>query len=122
MQEMSPTSVSLEGKVAFITGASSGIGAATARALAERGVRLGLASRRSDSLGLDGVASFICDVRNRDDVKAAVDDTVARFGRLDIVIANAGVGSYRPVVETSLEQLQQVLTGLARTPHGVMLP
>lgn len=126
MPEMSPTSVSLEGKVAFVTGASSGIGAATARALAERGVRLGLASRRADLLGLDGIASFTCDVRNRDDVKAAVDDTVARFGRLDIVIANAGVGSYRPVVETSLEEIDEmvdinvkglIFTAQAAIPH-----
>jgi NADP-dependent 3-hydroxy acid dehydrogenase YdfG len=126
MADMAPTSVSLEGKVAFITGASSGIGAATARALAARGVGLGLASRHKSDLGLEGAAAFACDVRDPDQVKAAVDATVARFGRLDIVIANAGVGSYRPVVETSLEEIGEMVdinvkgliyTAQAAIPH-----
>jgi NADP-dependent 3-hydroxy acid dehydrogenase YdfG len=126
MPEAFPTSISLEGKVAFVTGASSGIGAATARALAVHGVRLGLASRRAEPLGLDGVASFSCDVRDRGDVEAAVNSTVARFGGLDIVIANAGVGSYRPVVETSLAEIDEmvdvnvkglIFTAQATIPH-----
>jgi 3-oxoacyl-[acyl-carrier protein] reductase len=106
---MISTAVSLDGKVAFITGASSGIGAATARALSACGVRLGLASRRPDTLGLDGVVSLACDVRKSEEVTAAVDATVERFGRLDIVVANAGVGSYRPVVETSLEEIDEMV-------------
>ena len=122
----SPSVSPLAGKVAFITGASSGIGAATARVLAAEGVKLGLASRRQDDPGLEGAVAFACDVRDSDAVKVAVDATVVRFGRLDIVVANAGVGSYRPVTETSLEELDEMVdinvkgliyTAQAAIPH-----
>lgn len=103
------SSISLEGKVAFITGASSGIGEAIARALAAEGVKLGLASRRITDLGLEGAAAFVCDVSNSAELKAAVDATVTRFGKLDIVVANAGVGSYRPVTETSLAEIDEMV-------------
>ena len=118
----------LAGKVAFITGASSGIGAAVARLLAAQGVQLGLASRRRDNLGLNGALAFSCDVRRASEVKDAVDATAARFGGLDIVIANAGVGSYRPVVETSLDEIDEMVdlnvkgliyTAQAAIPHLV---
>lgn len=116
----------LAGKVAFITGASGGIGAAVARQLAVQGVLLGLASRRNENLGLDGALAFSCNVCCASDVKDAVDATAARFGRLDIVVANAGVGSYRPVVETSLEEIDEMIdlnvkgliyTAQAAIPH-----
>lgn len=116
----------LAGKVAFITGASSGIGAAVARLLAREGVRLGLASRRKDDLGLGEALAFACDVRRPDEVKAAIDETAARFGRIDIVVANAGVGSYRPVTETSLAEIDEMVdlnvkgliyTAQAAIPH-----
>ena len=90
---------SLEGKVAFVTGASSGIGAATARALSAEGVELGLVSRRGDDLGLPDALGIACDVRELARVEDAVAQTVERFGRLDIVVANAGVGSYHSLVE-----------------------
>ena len=102
-------SVSLEGKVAFVTGASSGIGAAVARALAGQGVKLGLASRTRNDLGLTEVVVAACDVRNRAQVEAAMAATVARFGRLDIVVANAGVGCYLPVIETSLDEIEEMV-------------
>jgi len=74
----------LEGKVAFITGASRGIGAAVARALASAGVSLGLASRSGDDLGLADTLGLSCDVRHLDQIETAVAKTVGRFGRLDI--------------------------------------
>jgi NAD(P)-dependent dehydrogenase (short-subunit alcohol dehydrogenase family) len=84
------------GKVAFITGASAGIGAAVARKLSAEGVKLGLASRRGSDLGLPDALGLTCDVRDIAQVEDAVAQTVARFGGLDIVVANAGVGSYHP--------------------------
>ena len=101
--------MTLEGRVAFVTGASAGIGAAVARSLAAEGVRLGLASRRGDDLGLDEAVGVRCDVRNADDVDAAVAATVERFGRLDIVVANAGVGSYGPFLELDPAELEEMI-------------
>jgi NAD(P)-dependent dehydrogenase (short-subunit alcohol dehydrogenase family) len=89
----------LSGKVAFITGASAGIGAAVARSLSAEGVKLGLASRRGDDLGLDDAVGLTCDVRDLGQVEAAVAATADRFGGIDIVVANAGVGSYHPFGE-----------------------
>jgi NADP-dependent 3-hydroxy acid dehydrogenase YdfG len=84
----------LDGKVALVTGASSGIGAAVARKLHDAGASLGLLSRRGDDLGLERGFGFICDVRDRGAVAEATEAIVVRFGRLDIVIANAGIGGY----------------------------
>jgi NADP-dependent 3-hydroxy acid dehydrogenase YdfG len=100
---------SLKDKVAFITGASGGIGAAVARSLAEHGVKLGLASRRGDDLGLDDALGIECDVRDYDQVERAVTATVDRFSGLDIVVANAGVGSYHPFVETPMEHVREMI-------------
>jgi NADP-dependent 3-hydroxy acid dehydrogenase YdfG len=99
----------LEGKVAFITGASSGIGAAVARALAVHGVELGLASRRGDDLGLPGALGLACDVRHLEQLESAVAETAERFGRLDILVANAGVGSYHAFLETPIEHLEEMI-------------
>jgi NADP-dependent 3-hydroxy acid dehydrogenase YdfG len=99
----------LEGKVAFVTGASRGIGAAVSRALAGEGVSVGLASRSGDDLGLENAVGLACDVRDHAQVEAAVAATVERFGRLDICVANAGVGSYHTLVDTPLDYLEQMI-------------
>jgi NADP-dependent 3-hydroxy acid dehydrogenase YdfG len=99
----------LEGKVAVVTGASRGIGAAVARSLAEHGVRLGLASRSGDDLGLDGAVARPCDVRDAAQVDALVAATVERFGKLDILVANAGVGSYGPFLDLPAEELEEII-------------
>jgi 3-oxoacyl-[acyl-carrier protein] reductase len=99
----------LEGKVALVTGASRGIGAAVARALDREGVRLGLASRSGDDLGLPDAVARPCDVRDPEAVRAVVDATVERFGGLDIVVANAGVGSYGPFLDLPADQLEEIL-------------
>jgi NADP-dependent 3-hydroxy acid dehydrogenase YdfG len=99
----------LTGKVAFITGASSGIGAAVAHALSERGVKLGLASRRGIDLGLPDALGLVCDVRDLTQVEAAVARTVEQFGGLDIVVANAGVGSYHAFGEEAIEHVEEMI-------------
>jgi 3-oxoacyl-[acyl-carrier protein] reductase len=100
---------SLTGKVAVVTGASRGIGAAVARSLAAEGVRLGLASRSGDDLGLEDVVALPTDVRDPGQVEALVGATVERFGRLDILVANAGVGAYGPFLELSPEFLEEMI-------------
>jgi NAD(P)-dependent dehydrogenase (short-subunit alcohol dehydrogenase family) len=100
---------SLEGKVALVTGASRGIGAAAARALAAEGVSLALASRSGDDLGLPDAVARPCDVRTPDDLEAIVSEVVERFGRLDIVVANAGVGAYGPFLDLPPEQLEEMI-------------
>jgi NADP-dependent 3-hydroxy acid dehydrogenase YdfG len=99
----------LEGKVAFVTGASGGIGAAVARALHGEGARVSLASRRGDDLGLDGALGVVCDVRDQAQLEEAVQATVDRLGRLDILVANAGVGAYGPFLELDPEHLEEII-------------
>ena len=101
--------ISLEGKVALVTGASRGIGAAVAGALAARGVRLGLASRSGDDLGLDDVVARPCDVRRPDDLEAVAAATADRHGGIDILVANAGVGAYGPFLELPPEHLEEMI-------------
>jgi 3-oxoacyl-[acyl-carrier protein] reductase len=103
------STTSLNGKVAFVTGASRGIGAAVSRALSEAGVHVGLASRSGDDLGLSGALGIACDVRTLGEVESAVAATVERFGRLDICVANAGVGSYHSLVDTPVEHIEEMI-------------
>src|ERR671915_508502 len=116
----------LEGKVALVTGASGGIGAAVARELHDAGASVGLLSRRGGDLGLERGLGLACDVRDRTAVSAATDAVVERFGRLDIVVANAGVGAYGPFLELDPEQLEAMIdvnlkgtlyTAAAALPH-----
>ena len=116
----------LEGKVGLVTGASGGIGAAVAGKLHEAGASVGLLSRSGDDLGLERALGLNCDVRDRIAVGTAVETVVERFGRLDIVIANAGVGAYGPFLELDPEQLETMVdvnlmgtiyTAAATLPH-----
>lgn len=94
---------SLQGKVALVTGASSGLGKAMAIAFAEQGADVAVAARRVEKLeetarrcreaGVRAIA-IPCDVTNEDEVTAMVERTVAELGRLDIVVNNAGIGPY----------------------------
>jgi NADP-dependent 3-hydroxy acid dehydrogenase YdfG len=100
---------SLEGKVALVTGASRGIGAAVARALDSHGVRLGLASRSGDDLGLDGAVARPCDVRRPDDLSALANEVADRFGGIDVLVANAGVGAYGPFLDLPPDHLEEMI-------------
>ena len=93
-------------KVLLITGASTGIGAATARAAVAAGWSVGLMARSTEKLddlagelGPDRALPLVCDVADPDAQAAAVAALVQRFGRLDAAFANAGRGSRRPGVE-----------------------
>jgi 3-oxoacyl-[acyl-carrier protein] reductase len=101
--------MTLDGKTAVITGASRSIGAGVARLLHERGVNLGLASRSGDDLGLDGAVARPTDVRDRDALRALCDETARRFGGIDILVANAGVGAYGPFLDVAWEHLDEMV-------------
>jgi 3-oxoacyl-[acyl-carrier protein] reductase len=103
------TGSDLKGQVAVITGASSGIGEALARQLSGQGVCLGLGSRRGTELGLPGALAKSCDVRDRGQVEGLVGATVERFGRLDILVANAGVGSYGQFLDTPQRHIDEMI-------------
>jgi NAD(P)-dependent dehydrogenase (short-subunit alcohol dehydrogenase family) len=94
-------------RTAFITGASRGVGAAIARAFHADGMRVALASRSGDDLGIG--LGLKCDVRDPDAVSAAVDATTEEFGRLDVVVANAGVGAYGPFLEMDPDDVEAMI-------------
>ncbi|UVK44731.1 SDR family NAD(P)-dependent oxidoreductase [Mesorhizobium sp. AR07] len=111
-------SSALSGKVALITGASSGIGEATASALAAAGAKVAIAARRADRLEtlaariqkVGGTALRIeADVTSNDDVIAMVDKVVAEWGRLDILVNNAGVMLLSPAAEATLDDWRHMV-------------
>jgi 3-oxoacyl-[acyl-carrier protein] reductase len=117
---------SIAGRVAFVTGASRGIGAAIARALHAEGAHVGVASRSGADLGMERGMGIECDVRNAGSVRTAVAAVVERFGGLDIVVINAGVGAYGPFLELPDEHLDEMIevnvrgainTARATLPH-----
>ena len=106
------TEKALSGRVAVVTGASSGIGWAAARALAAEGASVALTARREDRLSqlvedieeAGGRAlAAPCDVRSPEEVEAAIAATVDAFGTVDILVNNAGVMSASPVSELRVE-------------------
>jgi len=112
----------LTGKVAAITGATAGIGAATARALAGAGAFVVLGGRRRERLDRlvaeigDAAAGVEMDVRDPQGARLLVDTALARFGRLDALVANAGIGAYGGIMDLSDQQLKDMMdTNLAGT-------
>lgn len=99
----------LKGRTALVTGASKGIGAATARALSEAGVNLGLASRSGDDLGIEGAVAMASDVRDFSSMERLANATAEEFGGIDILVANAGVGSYGPFLELPMDELEDMV-------------
>jgi NAD(P)-dependent dehydrogenase (short-subunit alcohol dehydrogenase family) len=111
--------VELQGKVALVTGAGSGIGAAAAERLARAGARVAALGRTEDELrkvvdrikGAGGDARVVlADVADAGQVRRAVEDTVAAWGRLDVVFANAGInGVWAPLEELDPEEWDRTL-------------
>ena len=109
---------SLEGKVAIVTGASSGLGVAFAQALAQAGADVALGARRVDRLGETSALveaagrralSVGTDVARPEDCQALVDATMAEFGRVDVLVNNAGIGTAVPATRETVEQFRQVI-------------
>ncbi len=116
----------LDGTAALVTGASSGIGEATARALAARGAAVAVAARRKDRLdalvgeieAAGGRAVAIeADVTDREQAVDTVERTVAELGRLDTVVNNAGVMLLGPIVDAPLEEWERMV---ALNVNGVL--
>jgi short-subunit dehydrogenase len=107
--------VDLDGAVVAITGASRGIGAAVARAVAARGAHVGLIARSTDDLddvlsGLGGNGVAVCaDVADRAATIEAIDKVEAALGPVDVLVANAGIGAYGPLVDMSYEEIERVV-------------
>ncbi len=109
----------LQGKVAFITGGGSGIGAAAGKLLAKEGAKVALISRTKDEL--EGVVGEIesaggealaleADVSDESTLKTAIDETVSRYGGLDIVFANAGVnGTWAGIEDLSADDFRKTV-------------
>lgn len=126
-------STALQGTVALVTGASSGIGEATAVELAGHGARVVVVARRKDRLaalaerlGADGaeVAVVEADVTDETAARGAVQQAVERFGRLDTVVANAGVMLLGPIVGAPVEEWRRMVDlnvmGLLYTAHAAL--
>src|SRR5262245_65264949 len=119
----------LDGKVAIVTGGSKGIGFSTAAALLAAGARVAIAGRSASSLkeaaaelgggkgaaptGRDGHAERLltveCDVASEQDAAKLINQTVERFGGLDILINNAGIGRFSPIADMSTEDWNAII-------------
>jgi NAD(P)-dependent dehydrogenase (short-subunit alcohol dehydrogenase family) len=104
----------LEGKVALVTGGSTGIGRAVARALAERGVRVVITGRNADTLKESAaqnasIRPIVADVADARDVARTVEDVKRTEGRLDILVNNAGVAPVAPLAQATPEHVEDVL-------------
>jgi NADP-dependent 3-hydroxy acid dehydrogenase YdfG len=108
----------VEGKVVVITGASSGLGQATARLLAKHGAKLALGARRADriqalveELKTQGYSAIgvSTDVSQREQVQALVDAAVAAFGKVDVMVNNAGVMPLSLLEKTKVEEWEQMI-------------
>jgi NADP-dependent 3-hydroxy acid dehydrogenase YdfG len=118
----------LDGTVALVTGASSGIGEATARALADQGATVSVVARRKDRLdalaGQIGGLAIQADITDREQAIAAVERTASELGRLDIVINNAGVMLLGPIVDAPVEEWDRMIAlnvqGLLYVAHAAI--
>lgn len=105
----------IKDKVVVITGASSGIGEATAKLLAQKGAKVVIGARREEKLAAiaqeigENVAYKVTDVSKREDVKALIDMAVEKFGRVDVLYNNAGVMPQGNLSDREYDKWQQML-------------
>jgi NADP-dependent 3-hydroxy acid dehydrogenase YdfG len=121
------TDRALDSRIALVTGASRGVGAAVAKAFAAGGAKVALLSRSGTDLDLGEAALGVeCDVADRAQVFRAVELAVERFGSLDCVVANAGVGMYGNFLDLEPEHVEAMIdinlkgtiyTAAATLPH-----
>lgn len=107
---------SIKGKVVVVTGASSGLGAETARHLVRAGALLVLGARRTDrlqaltvELGMDASAAVETDVTDRAQVQALVDHAVERHGRIDVIVNNAGLMPFSPLERLKVDEWDRMI-------------
>jgi NAD(P)-dependent dehydrogenase (short-subunit alcohol dehydrogenase family) len=121
---MSGTQAQQTRPVAIVTGASGGIGAATARALHAAGYRVFGTFRRPPATRLPGIEYLACDVTSDESVTGAVGDVLSKTGRIDLLVNNAGVGLVAGAEESSLEQAKSLfevnLFGVFRMTKAVL--
>ena len=110
--------------VALVTGASTGIGRATAEALRDAGYRVFGTSRKSVPQRSDGITMLICDVTNDASVANLVDDVLAEAGRIDLLVNNAGFGVTGAAEESSIAQVRSLFEtnfyGVVRVTNAVL--
>ena len=108
----------LTGRIAIVTGASSGLGYEYCKAFAENGAKVAAFARRKERLeklkeeieSMGGTCLPVqCDVGKEEQVTAGVQQVIDNFGKVDILVNNAGMMAYCPTVELSLEQWQKVV-------------
>ena len=112
-----------DGRVAIVTGASTGIGQASAKALHQAGFRVFGTSRRA-AASTEGITMVTCDVTDDASVKIAVDKVLDTTGRIDVLVNNAGTGLLAGAEESSVNQAQALfdvnLFGVVRTTNAVL--
>jgi NAD(P)-dependent dehydrogenase (short-subunit alcohol dehydrogenase family) len=100
----------LDGRVAIVTGAAKGIGRAIAERLADAGATVVLADiAAASTAGLERAEGVVCDVREESQVERLVQGAVERHGRLDVMVAAAGIATVRPLAQMTLEEWRSVL-------------
>lgn len=110
---------SMTGRTAVVTGSTRGLGRAFARALAEAGANVVVVGRDAaaaaevetelQDLGV-GVLTVLADVTSRDDIERLLDETVARFGRADVLVNNAGACIHKPALEVTDDEWREVMS------------
>ncbi|SFB61912.1 hypothetical protein SAMN03159496_05941 [Rhizobium sp. NFR07] len=119
----------IESEVVLITGGSTGIGAEVARTLAAKGAKVAIAARREDKLDAvrteiaaqgGDIRAYVMDVTDKHQVKAVVDAVVQDFGRLDVIINNAGIMPIRPMSEVNTDEWDAMIdVNIKGTLYGI---